>query len=62
MDITDKQVMALTLRSNIDVTDIVSFDSLDVIKFDQYLKYELDKLSSDRAQMLKFTDTIRIRN
>ncbi len=47
IDITDKQVIALTLRSNIDVTDIVSFDSLDVMKFDQYLKFQKPRTDRD---------------
>jgi len=52
-DISDKQVLALTLRSDIDVTDIMSFDSLDVIKFGQYLKYKASTLSSDRGPDMK---------
>lgn len=52
-DISDKQVLALTLRSNLDVTDIMSFDSLDVIKFGQYLKYKASTLSSDRSPDMK---------
>ena len=53
IDITDKQVVALTLRSNIDIVDIMSIDSLDSIKFDQYLKYKESKLSSDRHPDIK---------
>lgn len=53
IDITDKQVVALTLRSNINIADIMSVDSLDAIKFDQYLKYKEPKLGSDRLPDIK---------
>lgn len=53
IDITDKQVVALTLRSNIDIADIMSIDSLDAIKFDQYLKSKESKLGSDRLPDIK---------
>ncbi len=53
IDITDKQVVALTLRSNIDITDIMSFDSLGVVKFDRYLNYKKSRLSVNRHPDIK---------
>lgn len=53
IDITDKQVLALTLRSNIEVNDIMSFDSLGVVKFDRYLNYKESTLYRDRHPDIK---------
>lgn len=52
-EITDTQVVALTLRSNIDISDIVNFDSLGVVIFDRYFRSLKSKFYSDRDPDIK---------